>query len=130
MAPVTAFRMGISKYTTFSGRASRSEFWYWVLAVVLLAIIVALIDAMIIVPALGLDPYDPSSSQPLSALLGIVLFLPGLAMVVRRLHDIGKSGWWVLISLIPLLGILVLIYFYIQPSEGPNDYGPPEPFPG
>lgn len=115
----TAFNIVISKYVTFSGRASRPEFWWWVLAVFLLTLAASAIDSIL---------FD--DSQPVAALLNLGLFLPNIAVAARRLHDIGKSGWWLLLALIPIIGFLVLLYFYVQPSEpGPNDYGPPEPFP-
>ena len=63
-------------------------------------------------------------SQVLGGLLSLALLLPILAVTARRLHDIGKSGWLMLIGLIPLIGWLLLIYWYVQPSaEGANDYG-------
>lgn len=117
-----AFRNGLSNYTNFSGRASRPEFWWWILSIFLLAIIIGLIDSLIIAPLLGLDAGD--ESRPLSFLLGLALIIPNIAMGVRRLHDTGRSGWWILIGLIPLIGALILIYFYVQPSEeGENDHG-------
>ena len=62
----------------------------------------------------------------LAPLFGLATILPALAASVRRLHDIGKSGWWVLLHLIPVIGFLVMLYFYLQPSEpGTNEYGPP-----
>ena len=73
---------------------------------------------------LGFEPFAEEAGQPLRMLAGLALFLPTLAVTVRRLHDIDRSGWWYLLSLIPIIGILVLLYWYIQPgTEGPNQFG-------
>jgi uncharacterized membrane protein YhaH (DUF805 family) len=118
-----AVNIVLSKYATFSGRASRSEFWWWVLAVFLANLAASALDTLIF--GTGSD-----NSQPVGALLNLALFLPNIAVGARRLHDIGKSGWWLLIALIPVVGFLVLLYFYVQPSDpDANAYGAPEPFP-
>ena len=87
-----AFRTVLSKYATFSGRASRPEFWWWVLAVFLLTALTQLIDAFLMAPMLGFDVGSETAGQPLSMLVSLILFLPGLAVAARRLHDIGRSG--------------------------------------
>lgn len=112
-----AVRTVLGKYATFSGRASRPEFWWWMLAVVILNLITQAIDALLI----GND------GQPLSFLVSLAIFLPGLAVSARRLHDIGRSAWWLLLVLIPLIGILVLLWFYTRPSDDTNQWGPPNP---
>lgn len=123
----TAARTVLSKYATFTGRASRSEFWWWVLAVFLVLLVTQLIDGLIIGPLLGLGP--ASESEPLSFLVSLGLLLPNIAVGVRRMHDIGRTGWWLLIAFIPIIGFFVLLYFYVQPSQpDANQYGPPEPF--
>jgi uncharacterized membrane protein YhaH (DUF805 family) len=106
MGFVDAIKSGFSNYVGFSGRARRSEYWYWVLFVVLASIVVSMI------------------SELLGQVFSLGVLLPGIAMGARRLHDIGKSGWWQLLGLIPLLGWLVLIYWAVQPSEGDNGFGP------
>ena len=114
----------LSKYATFSGRATRPEYWWWVLFMVILSAITRLLDGFLIGPLLGFGVGDSDAGQPLSLLVMLALLLPGLGVAVRRLHDIGRSGWWILIGLIPIVGFLVLIYWNIQPSEeGTNDYG-------
>jgi uncharacterized membrane protein YhaH (DUF805 family) len=119
----TAVRIVLSKYATFSGRASRPEFWWFALALFLASIVLGLVDAIIF----GFEEDDP---QILTGLLGLALFLPSIAVGVRRMHDIGRTGWWLLIGFIPIVGFFVLIYFYIQPSDTEaNAYGSPEPFP-
>lgn len=95
------------KYANFSGRASRSECWWFILAEIILLIVASLIN------------------QYLYAIVVIIFLLPVLAVQVRRMHDIGKSGWFLLVSLIPLVGLLV-IYFLVQPSQtSSNEYGSP-----
>ena len=106
MGFVDAIKSGFANYVGFSGRARRSEYWYWVLFVVLASIATTMI------------------SETLGSLFSLGVLLPGIAMGTRRLHDIGKSGWWQLLVFIPLLGLLVLLYWAVQPSEGDNDFGP------
>jgi uncharacterized membrane protein YhaH (DUF805 family) len=101
---------GFSKYATFSGRTSRSGYWWFYLFYILVLIGASILDAAIKSPVLSI-----------LAVLG--LFLPTLAVLVRRLHDTDHSGWWVLISLIPLVGTIVLIVFACTDSGPPNKYG-------
>ena len=61
-----------------------------------------------------------------SAIVGLALLLPNLSVSIQRLHDTGRTGWWILIGLVPLIGLIVLLIFYLQPSDpGENQYGPP-----
>lgn len=121
---ILATRTVLSKYVTFSGRASRPEFWWWFLSLVVALGITGVIDGAVIAPLLGFDTFQEEAGQPLTALLGLAVVLPNIALGVRRLHDAGRVGWWLFIGLIPVLGTLVLVYFYIQPSEeGDNQYG-------
>jgi uncharacterized membrane protein YhaH (DUF805 family) len=102
----------LTQYTGFSGRARRSEFWWYTLFASAVYLVVALIDAAMNTTLLGL-------------IVSLGLLLPTLAVTVRRLHDTGRSGWWILISLIPLAGAIVLLVFECQDSEpGPNRFGP------
>lgn len=111
-------RSGLNQYAGFSGRATRPEYWWFILFVLLVQLVSQTIDAAVF--GAGED-----AGQPLSIVASLALLLPSIAVAVRRLHDIGRTGWWVLIGLVPLIGFLVLLYFYVQPSqEGPNDYGP------
>ena len=110
-----AITSGFQNYVNFSGRAQRSAFWYWVLFAFLGNIATNILDILIF----GLESYSP-----FSILFGLAILLPGLAVAVRRLHDIGRSGWWLLIGLIPLIGWIILIYWYCQPGEpGFNQFG-------
>ena len=103
-----------ARYIDFSGRSNRGEFWFWVIDAILISIAIGLLDAI----------FFGGETDPLSALWGLVTFIPSIALSVRRLHDIGRTGWWVLIALVPLIGWLVLIWFHAQPPEdGPNKWG-------
>jgi uncharacterized membrane protein YhaH (DUF805 family) len=106
-----AVRTGLSKYVGFQGRATRSEFWYFVLFVIIVEVVAYAIDAGVF-------------GRPiLYSIAAIGLLLPNLAIAVRRLHDIDRSGWWIFISLIPLIGIILLIVWYCTKGTlGPNRF--------
>ncbi|MAK81635.1 DUF805 domain-containing protein [Phenylobacterium sp.] len=117
---IEAVRYGFANYMNFDGRTDRATFWWWVLAVFLAAIAASILD----------DGLASGGVEPFTLLLTLGLFLPHLGMAIRRLHDTGRSGWWVLIGLIPLIGLLVLIFFYVQPSNPDGEkYDPPGPSP-
>ncbi len=110
----------IKQYVNFSGRARRAEYWYFVLFNFLISLglgfILGFVDAL-----LG---NNSSGINILSLIYSLVVFLPALSVSIRRLHDTGRSGWWLLIGLIPLIGTIVLIVFFAQDSEpGENKYG-------
>lgn len=107
-----------SKYATFTGRARRSEYWWFCLfyAVVLIA-------AMILDNAMGLN-FDYSFYGPIYSIVGLAFFIPSLAVTIRRLHDIGKSGWNILWGIIPIIGAIILLVWAVTDSQvGPNRYG-------
>ncbi|WP_300556883.1 DUF805 domain-containing protein [Maricaulis sp.] len=116
MGFIDAIKSGFSNYVNFQGRARRSEYWFWVLFTIIASIALTFVDvAMMGAESFGL----------LSPLFSLAIILPSIAVAVRRLHDSGKSGWWILISLIPLVGAIVLIIFYVSDSApGSNQYGP------
>ncbi len=102
---LTAIKTCFSKYADFTGRARRSEFWFWWLFTFIVGLILGWI------PVIGW-------------IISIALIIPNLAVGARRLHDTGKSGWWWLINLIPIVGIIILIVFWAQDSNaGENQYG-------
>jgi uncharacterized membrane protein YhaH (DUF805 family) len=114
----------LSQYATFAGRASRSEFWRWVVVFVLLTLVTRMIDGAMFASSIREGLYVRGVWQPLTFITILALFLPNMALAVRRLHDIGRSGWWLLLMVIPFIGPLVLLYWYVQPSEdGPNQFG-------
>jgi uncharacterized membrane protein YhaH (DUF805 family) len=113
------FIIALKKYAVFTGRARRAEYWYFSLFMFLLSIVVMFLDW-----TLGFSKTFGSLGV-LSAILGLATLLPALAVTVRRLHDTGRSGWWILIGLVPLVGGIVLLVFYVQDSQpGENQYGP------
>ncbi len=107
----------LNNYVNFDGRASRSEYWWWVLATIPMSFPFFILD----VTVFGWGIEDPTWFQNIFA---VAIFLPGLGVVFRRLHDSGRSGWWLLIGLIPCVGFIVLIVFLAQDGEPyPNQYG-------
>jgi len=113
-----------NRYAKFDGRATRSEYWYFVLFYFILSIIAVLFDTIIINPMLGATPEQAGEGGFLQIILALGLLIPSIGLGIRRLHDIGKSGWWMLIGFIPIIGLLALIYFYVQDSQaGTNLYG-------
>ncbi len=108
----------LKKYAVFSGRARRKEYWMFTLINLIISVVLMIIDA-----ALGLS--DKGRMGPLRAVYTLAVLIPGIAVSVRRLHDIGRSGWWLLIGLIPCVGGIVLLVFMIQEGQPePNEYGP------
>lgn len=103
----TSITTCLSKYATFSGRASRSEYWWFILFNFIIGLIAAIF------------------STTLQGVVVLALFLPTLAAAIRRLHDSGRCGWWNLIIFIPFIGFFVLLYWLIiEGTKGPNEYGP------
>lgn len=117
----------LRKYVDFGGRARRSEYWWWALFVFLVDLVVnALGGFQPILIVLGRGQSGESAVwSVLAAVVTLVLLPPGLAVFVRRLHDTGRSGWWWLIVLVPIVGMIILIVFLVrQGSPGSNQYGP------
>ncbi|MDT0277269.1 DUF805 domain-containing protein [Blastococcus goldschmidtiae] len=113
----TAVRSVLTQYAVFTGRARRSEFWWFVLASFLASIVTSVIDV-----AIGSEVY--AGTGIFSLLLSLALLIPSLAVGARRLHDTGKSGWWQLIWLTGI-GIIVLIVLWaLDGHPGPNQHGP------
>jgi len=100
-------------YANFNGRATRPEYWYFFLANFLVGFIIGIIAAVI--PA----------AMYVSYLYSLVVLVPSIAVAVRRLHDIGKSGWFILVALIPIAGaIWLIVMLATEGQNGPNEYGP------
>jgi uncharacterized membrane protein YhaH (DUF805 family) len=107
-----AISSGFSNYVTFAGRAIRSEYWYWTLFFFIGSIVAGIIDAV-----LGIRVFD--------TIFGLAVLLPSIAVGVRRLHDLDRSGWWLLLGFIPLIGaIVLLIWFCSRGTVGANRFGP------
>ena len=98
-----AIRVCFKKYADFNGRAGRSEYWWFVLFIILVSLAISMV------------------SRPLSGLFSLATLLPSLAAAARRLHDTGRSGWWQLIGLIPIIGTIVLIVFLAQEGKTGSD---------
>ncbi|HEY0663484.1 MAG TPA: DUF805 domain-containing protein [Thiobacillaceae bacterium] len=110
------FLTALKKYAVFSGRSRRSEYWYFVLFYLVIYIALAVIDNMLNAGA---------SFGLLSGIFSLVMLIPSLSVGVRRLHDTDRSGWWLLIGLVPILGAIALIAFAAQDSQpGDNRFGP------
>jgi uncharacterized membrane protein YhaH (DUF805 family) len=108
----------LKDYAVFSGRASRQEYWFFILISFVVSLILALLDQ-------ATGTFNSNSGVGLlGAIYGLAIFIPSLAVSARRLHDTDRSGWWLLISLIPLIGVIVLIVFLVQDSNpDDNQYG-------
>ena len=105
---IDAFR----NYANFSGRATRTQYWMYTLIYLVFYIGLAIIDEFV-------------GTLVLAGIFSLVMFIPSIAYGARRLHDTGRSGWWQLIALIPLIGAIVLLVFLVQQSQDANQYGMP-----
>ncbi len=102
----------LKKYAVFSGRARRKEFWMFFLFNLIITFVLGFIEVLVGGPGI------------VGTLYGLAVLIPGIAVSVRRLHDISHSGWWLLIGLIPLIGAIVLLVFMVQDGKpGQNQYG-------
>jgi uncharacterized membrane protein YhaH (DUF805 family) len=108
-------RVILERYAQFTGRAGRAEFWWYFLANIIVYIVLNILIAI------------SSIFWVLYVIYALAVLIPGIAVGIRRLHDTDKSGWWLLISLIPLVGIIVLIVFWAtEGTPGLNRYGAPD----
>jgi uncharacterized membrane protein YhaH (DUF805 family) len=101
----------LKKYAVFTGRAGRREFWMFFLFNIIISIVLGIIGKFL-------------HADILSTLYGLAVLLPAIGVGIRRLHDTGRSGWWLFIGLIPIVGCIILIVFWAQKSDpGANQYG-------
>ena len=108
----------LKKYAVFGGRARRTEYWLFFLFNSIIVLVLGVIEAIA-----GITPDTDVSI--LGNLYSLAVLIPSLAVGVRRLHDTGRSGWWMFISLVPIVGAIVLLVFFVQDSQdGDNQYGP------
>ena len=110
---VEAVSSGFSNYVNFSGRAQRSAYWWWTLFEVLVLIVASLLDNVIF-----------GAPSVLYGISGLALLLPTLSVAARRLHDIDRTGWWLLLYLTGIGGILIFIWSLMKGTTGANQYGP------
>ncbi len=114
---VTALKTCLRKYATFSGRASRSEFWYFMLFTWLVSLVAMVLDQSFFGGGTAENPV-----MPLTSILQFATALPVLAVSARRLHDVGRSGWWFVISF-TVIGLIPLLYWYVKKgTDGDNAY--------
>jgi uncharacterized membrane protein YhaH (DUF805 family) len=106
------------KYVTFSGRARRSEYWFFFLFQVIVSAVASVLDTIFRIR------YANNAGGPIQSLAQLALLLPSLAVATRRLHDTGKSAWWWLLWIFPPAGFIVFLIFFLMDSEGDNQYGP------
>ena len=115
---MNAYFNAMINYGNFSGRTTASQFWFYFLSLFILIVIAAILDA-------GLSlPITSKGVGVLTAIIWTAHLIPTLAIQARRLHDIDKSGWWVLINLIPLGAIVLLVFYCTSSTKGPNRFGP------
>lgn len=103
----------LKKYAVFNGRARRKEYWMFFLFNIIIAVVLGIVEGIVGGPGV------------LAGIYGLAVLLPGIAVSIRRLHDTDRSGWWLLIGLVPLIGAIVLLVFFVQDSQAAeNQYGP------
>jgi uncharacterized membrane protein YhaH (DUF805 family) len=121
-----AIQSGFNNYANFSGRASRPAYWWWFLFSWIVSLIAQVLDTMTRIGDVGSESYFNMWVGIISGIVGLALLLPSLGVMVRRLHDTDRSGWWWLIGIIPIVGWIVLIFFLASPgTPGENRFGPP-----
>ena len=102
----------LKKYAVFEGRARRKEYWMFVLFNFIIAIVLSIVEGFV------------NASGIISGLYSLAVFIPSIAVLARRLHDTNRSGWWILIGFVPLIGFIVLLVFAVmEGTNGSNDYG-------
>lgn len=112
---VAAIKKGFRGYVVWNARSTRSEYWWWTLFVLIVAIVASFIDSVIF------STNTATGIGPVSGITSLALFLPGLSVWIRRLHDTDRSGWWTWILLIPIVGFVITFIFALLPSKmGPT----------
>jgi len=112
-----AISSGFQNYVGFSARAARSEYWWWALFITVVSIVALLID-------LTVFGFNTTGVNPISAIVALATLLPNLAVSVRRLHDIDRTGWWVLLAFTVIGGIVLLVWACMRGTVGANRFGP------
>lgn len=110
----------LKRYADFSGRSRRKEYWMFVLGVLIAAIVLGIVESV-----LGLSGMVGHVYGPLTLIFLLAIIVPSIAVQVRRFHDQDKSGWFVLLALIPFVGgLIVLVFMCLEGTKGPNRFGP------
>jgi uncharacterized membrane protein YhaH (DUF805 family) len=112
-----AVQAGFQNYVNFKGRAARSEYWWWTLFSFLASLSAAIIDTVIF-------PGTLVGEGPIYIVTALALLLPSLGLMFRRIHDLEKSAWWLLLMLVPLVNLIMLIWFCKKGTDGNNRFGP------
>lgn len=113
--PLDWYVLGIKNYTNFNGRSQRKEFWFYVLMYIVGLIVTTIVDSVL---------FGTDGTGLFSSVFMLVNLLPYVAVAIRRLHDIGKSGWWLFLNFIPLIGTIILIIWFAQAGDTQtNAYG-------
>jgi uncharacterized membrane protein YhaH (DUF805 family) len=107
---VEAIKSGFNKYVTFSGRAARSEYWYWTLFAIIADIVAAIINVFVALGFVGL-------------VVSLALLLPSIAVAIRRLHDLDRTGWWLLLAFTGIGAIVLLVWDCMKGTTGSNRFG-------
>ncbi|MGC5021283.1 DUF805 domain-containing protein [Micromonospora sp. DT47] len=119
MSFTAAIRSVLTQYVGFTGRARRSEYWWFALFTVLVGLAAAILDSV-----LGTTLGSDGSTGVIGIIVNLALLLPTLAVAMRRLHDTDRSGWWLLIGLVPIVGaIVLLVFFVLNSTPGANRFG-------
>ncbi len=120
MSPMDYMMIPLKKYADLSGRARRMEFWMFVVLNVGVSVVASILDRLT-----GMAGMIATVYGPLQVIAMLALLIPGIAVAVRRMHDQDKSGWWLLIALVPIIGaIALLVFYFIEGTKGDNQYGP------
>jgi uncharacterized membrane protein YhaH (DUF805 family) len=126
------YRMVWQKYAQFDGRSRRKE--YWMFTLINFLVYVALIACILVAYFAAQSTAAGIAFGVICCLYGLAAIIPGLAVTVRRLHDIGRTGWWLLICLVPGGGLVIFVFSVLEGTPGPNGYGPDPkaatPYPG
>ncbi len=128
MGFIESIKSGFIRYFDFTTRSSRSEYWWWILFTWFVSIILAVVSSTLFGPTIeqtntGGTTYSYGGGI-LGAIFALLVLIPSIAISCRRLHDIDKSGWWQLIAFIPLIGVLILLYWFIKSGNvGQNRFG-------
>ncbi len=120
MTFVEAIKSGFKNMTKFEGRSTRSEYWWFFLFYVLCAIVANILGAILFhSDGTGMS----GGGLALLCLVALAFLLPSLSLAFRRLHDTNRSGWWLLLALVPVGGLVLLIFYCLPGTPGPNKYG-------
>ena len=113
------FKDALRKYTVFTGRASQRDYWMYTLVIILIYI------ALMVLISIGGDSIVGKLFNLVYIVFALAMLLPSLAVTARRLHDVDKSGWWMLLNLVPIANLYLLYLLIIRGTPGPNRFGPP-----